>query len=461
VLEGTTQDTTYYDRNIAGSSITYLVKAVDTTGNKSLVAASVVHQVDAPDAPQVTFQFIGSEYEISITPSQYDQIPISEFLITSNSVVVFRGKSSVFKATVDWVGARSFDVVVINTAGRQSALRQVTGVVSAPTAPTPTVQVIDNNVLLRWSNGISTLPIIRTEIRKGILFTSAEVLQSIDGTFATYFESQGSVYTYWLVHVDSAGNYGTPVSITATVAAPPDFVLFAEFNADLSAGTLNNAVFSEGSVIFGVNTTQTWTTHFTGNSWDQPQDQVTAGYPVYIQPTGFALDSYYQQDFDIGTVVGSCVVTVTPTIQVVAGNPGHRIDIFVKALPGDPWTTYSNANKVYVSNVRYIRIKITANDDSADDVLRLTGLHVSTGLKLQDDAGSGVASSADVTGTPVVFNKDFIDIVSIVVTPLSTTARFAVYDFADVPDPTGFSVYLFDINGNRVSGNFSWTARGY
>ena len=46
------------------------------------------------------------------------------------------------------------------------------------------------------------------------------------------------------------------------------------------------------------------------------------------------------------------------------------------------------------------------------------------------------------------------------VTPSGTTARIAIYDFVDAPNPTSFKVLLFDTSGNRVSGDFSWQARG-
>jgi len=54
----------------------------------------------------------------------------------------------------------------------------------------------------------------------------------------------------------------------------------------------------------------------------------------------------------------------------------------------------------------------------------------------------------------------FVDVESIQVTPKGTGAVNAVYDFVDAPNPTDFSVYLFDSAGARVSGDFSWTTRG-
>jgi hypothetical protein len=99
--------------------------------------------------------------------------------------------------------------------------------------------------------------------------------------------------------------------------------------------------------------------------------------------------------------------------------------------------------------------------DSRDDLLAVSRINLRLNSKVKNDAGNGTANAADTTGTQVNFNVQFVDVQSISVTPLSTTARFAVYDFVDVPNPTGFKVYIYDSSGNRVSGNFSWQARGY
>jgi hypothetical protein len=60
----------------------------------------------------------------------------------------------------------------------------------------------------------------------------------------------------------------------------------------------------------------------------------------------------------------------------------------------------------------------------------------------------------------VTFNVAFVDVQSIAVTPLATTGVIAVYDFVDAPNPTSFKVLLFNTSGTRVSGGFSWSARG-
>ena len=80
--------------------------------------------------------------------------------------------------------------------------------------------------------------------------------------------------------------------------------------------------------------------------------------------------------------------------------------------------------------------------------------------KLRNDSGTGTANSSDSGGTVVNFNLAFVDVDSISVTPATTSAVIAVYDFVDVPNPTSFKVLLYNTSGTRVSGGFSWSARG-
>lgn len=46
-------------------------------------------------------------------------------------------------------------------------------------------------------------------------------------------------------------------------------------------------------------------------------------------------------------------------------------------------------------------------------------------------------------------------------TPVIRIPMYGLYDFTDAPNPTGFKIYLYDIAGNRTSGQVSWTAEGY
>ena len=74
-------------------------------------------------------------------------------------------------------------------------------------------------------------------------------------------------------------------------------------------------------------------------------------------------------------------------------------------------------------------------------------------------------SGSNKRGTPVFFNKPFVDIESVTATPnVNITTNlitvFAVVDFEDIANPTKFHVFLFDEEGNRVDGIFTWQCRG-
>lgn len=97
------------------------------------------------------------------------------------------------------------------------------------------------------------------------------------------------------------------------------------------------------------------------------------------------------------------------------------------------------------------------------DYSRIEGLRLRLDAKIKRESGSDTVSNA-TTGKAVTFTKSFIDIISI--TPVAAKQSdsygvIAVYDFTDVPNPTGFTVYLYRSDtGAKVTGNFSWEVTG-
>jgi hypothetical protein len=126
------------------------------------------------------------------------------------------------------------------------------------------------------------------------------------------------------------------------------------------------------------------------------------------------------------------------------------------------WTVYSGTNSVFATNFQYVRAQYDFASAGGDDLLQVTGLNVRLDSKLRNDSGNGMANASDSGGTVVTFGltPGFVDVDSISVTPLATSSVTAVYDFVDVPNPTSFKVLLFNSSGVRVSGAFSWSARG-
>jgi hypothetical protein len=331
-------------------------------------------------------------------------------------------------------------------------------VISAPTQPSITQQVVDNNVLLRWGDCTTTLPIVAYELRRGATYSGATVIGTKQGGFTSVFETAGGTYTYWLAGIDTAGNYGTPGSVTVTVNQPPDYVLKLDQKSTFSGTKTNALLDTNGDLLLGVNLTETYQDHFTSRSWTTPQAQITAGYDRWIMPS--TTSAVYEETVDYGSVVASSKVTQTLTSTVIAGSLSVTPKISVKLNSGDAWTDFNGLDSVFTTNFRYIKFRYDFASSGGDDQMLLTDLDFRLDSKLRSDSGTGTANSGDSGGTSVNFTISFIDVEAISVTPSGTTARIAIYDFVDAPNPTSFKVLLFDTSGNRVSGSFSWSARG-
>jgi hypothetical protein len=435
----------------------FWISAIDSDGNVGTSSSTTV-TINAPSAPTVTSALSLDTVKLAWTES-VASLPLANYEIrygASFAAGASLGKVSgtSFDLPVTFGGSRVFWVAAYDVNGNLGAASSATVTISPPTAPTVSAQVIDNNVLLSWSGSVASLTIVTYEIRRGSTWSGGVVVGTKSGGFTTIFETVGGSFTYWVAGIDSAGNVGTPAQVSANVAQPPDYILNATWNSTFS-GTLSNIVVDiDGSRLMGTNPSQTWQDHFTTNGWATPQAQVSAGYPVYIEPT--VSPSYYEETFDYGTILASTKVTVNKFGSNVSGTPVITCDISVSAN-GSSWTSYSNVWQVYAVSFRYVKVRVTCTGGQYD----LSQLQVLLDSKLKNDAGTVSAVSTDAGGTVVNFNVPFIDVTSIVLTPLGTTPLDAIYDFVDVPNPTSFKVLLFNSAGTRVSGTVSWSARGY
>ena len=398
-------------------------------------------------------------------------------------------------------------------------------IISAPSEPNITQQVVDNNVLLRWNDCTASLPIVAYELRRGATWETAAVIGTKQGGFTTVFETQGGTYTYWLAGIDTAGNYGTPGSVVASVNQPPDYVLKLNQESTFS-GTKTNALLNQfGELLLGLDLTETYEQHFASRSWTTPHAQVDAGFARWIMPSTEA--AAYEEVVDYGAVVASSKVSQTLTSTVVEGSFAVTPKISVRLTPSDPWIDFDGVDSAYTTNFRYIKFRYDFASSGGDDLMLLTELNFRLDSKLRNDFGTGQArapqsatysqsgttvtitatahglavgdlvdldftsgtatdgiytvvtaaansftvtrstsatTSGNVTlhagGTPVAFGINFVDVEAISVTPSGTVPRVAIYDFQDTPNPTTFKVLLFDMSGVRVSGGFSWSARG-
>lgn len=441
------------------------VKARDVYGYESVNAAQVVVNVDIPGTTELNGGLIGADVELLWLPVTgafaIDHYELRYGTTWAGATFADRRYTNSHRQRANWAGVRRWWVAAVDVAGNVGDPVSVDVTVIAPGAATSRrAEVIDNNVLLYWgAPSTGNLPIERYDVRKGATWATGTVVGSNgNSTFTTVFEQVAGSYTYWMAAVDTAGNVGTPASIAATVNQPPDYVLRNNFDSAF-AGTKTNMILESGDLI-GPVTSQQWSTHFTANSWTDIQDQISAGYPLYIEPS--TTSGTYQETIDYGASVPATMVTVTLASDVIDGSVAVACQIAYKLNVGDAWTDATAGTNAFITTAfRYLRVTLTFTCSAGANVIKCDGLNIKLANKLKTDAGTGTANSADSGGTTVNFGASFVDVTSIVVTPAGTAARFAIYDFVDAANPTSFKVLLFNTAGTRVSGDFSWTARGY
>jgi hypothetical protein len=447
--------------NLAGS--TFLVAVLDTQGVYSANPQSISPVVIGAPAPAVSAVISGVNAVISwvavsgsLNTDHYEIRTDANFGNPVGLVGTVKGTTLSFK--VSWAGARTFYVAAVDIGGNVGASGNASLTISPPTAPAITQQVIDNNVLLKWTPSSATLPVDHYIVAKGATWAGSTLIGNATGTFDVIFETAAGNFTYWVCGVDSAGNQGAPVGVSIFVNPPPDYVLHYNLDSVFGGTKTNIATDTDGiTLIAPVDTTTAYQAHFTGHSWTSPQDQVTAGYPLFIEPA--PLTASYLEAVDYGAILPASNIVISPSITVISGAPVLQCTIAVSA-DNSTWTTYTNTTNVFVTNFRYLKVTLNITGTAGLDVLQLTGLNIKYQVKQKTDSGIVTCNASDTSGTTVNFNVSFLDITSLTVTANGTAATFAVNNFTYPAYPTSFQVLLFDANGNRVSGTASWNARG-
>lgn len=442
------------------------IKAIDTSGNYSVSASYTDVVISVPAQSNLTARISGPNIVLewdsvvgSFSIDRYD-VRYGNDWLTSLPIAAPLSNSLLFKA--DFGGSRIFWVAAVDVAGNIGTPTSVSVNIQLPIVNDASAEVIDNNVLLRWLDGTASLPIDYYEVRKGADFITSVEVGIIYSRFATVFEQAAGQYIYWIVPVDSAGNRGTAGSVSTAVSQPPDYVLRYNHNSEFNGDKVNTHKIN--GELYGVLPEESWQEHFQNNSWNTIQDQINSGNTLYFQPS--ILSGSYDEIIDYGTIITlGTTITITPTYVILRGSVTFNIDLYVKANLSDPWTEYLGQTSVYVKDFRYIRFKITIQSASgSDNLIKFTSINVKLAVKRKSESGSQDADASDIGGTVVNLTPGlFIDIDSIDVSPavpIGGQPRLAMYDFVDVPNPTQFKVLLYDLNGNRVSGAFSWSAKG-
>ncbi len=415
-------------------SATFYIRAVDSSGNYSLISSVISFIPDTvPNIVDIVYSYSDTALTSATVTLSWTEVTTSQFNVAFYELT-YNGTTRTVKANsitlpADWVGNRTFTIKTVDVHGNKSSGYSEAIAKVVPNPPTDVrTQVVDNTVMLYWTLPVRTsLPIDHILIKKGPLYDSAVVLGDKKGEFTTINESTGGNFTYWLVAVDTEGVQSTPASVTTLVSEPPDFVFHGEFNSTFT-GVKSSATFDGTVLALPVNTTETFEQHFTTRSWSNPQDQVNAGYPIFIQPSGGT--GYYEEVFDFGQPLASSRVLLNYKGAAIAGSPIVVTKISL-SLDNSTYVDYNGVTDVFGLNFQYVKIRITVTEPSNVGLYEITELTVRLDAKLKNDAGTISAVSTDSLGTIVNFNKEFIDVQSVTVSPSATTPVIPVYDIKD------------------------------
>ena len=321
-----------------------------------------------------------------------------------------------------------------------------------PGKPFITAAVIDNNVLLNWTTPTTSFTIDRFR-----LYRNDSLYGALRASFVSTFETVAGEYTYGVEAIDIAGNVSEIGYVTTIVNTPPDYQLQSIKISNLD-GTMENVVrTSTPTLIACVNDEELWNAHFTTRLWDQIEDQINAGYPIYVQPT--ETTGWYEEIIDYGLEIQNTIVTITyQMIQIV---PEVSVIVFLAYSTDDVvYTPLVAGYSQFIPLFRYLKMRLEFTGSSDKALAELTLMQTTIDVKREVDGGEIVARKEDLTGTQVLFNKVFKDVNSITATADSIEPITIIYDFVDIPNPLGFKVFALDSTGNRVTYLVSWKARG-
>jgi hypothetical protein len=494
-LGPTSWDSSGIVEQVSGTSILYRVLNVNTTYTFRVKAVNTLGQYSTEISQGITINggtvtglayavfgtsinlgwtgtagsFALTSYKIKYGASWAAGTDVGIFLINS------------YTTTVNWLGNRTYWIATIDANGNEGTPVSLLTNINAPSAVIGArTEVVDNNILLYWDDvSISTdqLDISHYDVRKGSTYAGSALIGSnSNSTFTSIFEQASGSYTYWITATDVAGNLGpTTVSTTATVNQPPDYVFRNNYDSDLNGGdpagltvtnTLTNFYLEQGKLLGPVDTSASWTTHYTGNSWTTPDAQIAAGYPIYNNPS--LTTGTYEEIIDYGSTIPATVITATLNTLIITGSVTVTPTISWKLNVTDSWTllTAGLSSALIAADFRYVRISYVFTCTAGANLIRINSLNVKLAVKLRNDSGFAAGTSNYTTGGIVItFSYPFVAADTPIVQPNGATPLLPIVIYTATPNPTTFTVRLYTAFGTELAAgqsyNFSWTVRGY
>lgn len=477
----------------------FWIKAIDTSGNYSTEATPADVQISGPGVTTVTAEVSGPNIIFRWSAEQgpfqiYDYI-LSYGPTYANSIQVTRANGNSFVHRVDWGGVRSFWVTAVDIAGNQGTPGLVTIQVNPPnTVRAFATQVVEQNVLLDWLpplassvliNGVSVpgIPVAYYEVYKGDTYEASLLIGTKYGTFHTYIERFGGIFTYHVVSVDTAGNKSIdPATASARVEEPDNFYIKEDNNLLINeAATLENAVEvprephrEQNDIYFPIATTipveqlptiinptqapgvesfQAW---WDNNGWENLQEAVDRGYDApFLAPTT-TVPGRIRWLVDYEVTLSSSFINFQYGVENL-GDPITFVPTIRISEDGINFEEFQGATQVFAENFRYVEYILDFQGTSDKAFGKLTTARAIISLKRETEYQivEALAANHGAGGTFFEFQKDFLDVEDIQATVWGVAADLGIpiINFADdIANPVGARVLLFDIEGNPIDG---------
>lgn len=258
--------------------------------------------------------------------------------------------------------------------------------------------------------------------------------------------------------MDTAGCPGKPASVSVTMSQPPDYVLRDDYHSDFKQATLTQ-VYREGDRLYAPVVDESWQQHFECHGWQTPQDQIDAGFPRYFEPA--SLTAVVEESLDYGAVQPATTISAWLSSRRLHGEASATPTLSVRAREDAPWQAFPGQAQMFATDFRFVKIRYDLTARDAHALQMITDLNLKLAVKHRVDSGQGEAQADQEHGVWVAFQVPFVHVQGAPnVQPMRTTPTYAVVDFKNEPYPKGFYVLLYDERGRRVSGPFSWIARG-
>lgn len=440
----------------------FFIKARDTSNNLSFLPNGVVVTISKPLTPTLMSEFVGENVRFTwgeVTGSfaviGYRLSMGSDFLTRTEIVTT---KATSFIRKVDWLGSETFWLEALDVSSNVSDPFQKDVIVTPPgVVANLTYQQIDNFVNLRWvAPSAGSLPIAGYDIYGGDDFNTAVLLGTEVGTFHSEFKTEAGNYRFWIVPRDSAGNAGTELYTDVPFTAPRDYILHGD-ELITSFDTYSDIIPDGGGFIGPLDDSRTWQQHFTDGGYTTIQDIIDDGYSILAQPG--SLTGYAEKIIDFGAIVPSATIRALWDFTQLTGDAAISVELSYS----DDNVTYSTPEagpSIPGTNFQYVKVrfKLDASDDEGIGFFKNPRII----LSVRKDYDSGLVTvSASGAGTIVPFNVSFFSIITMAVSPRGNSKLIAEWDVADGPNPTEFTLYLWNrSDGSAAAGEVGWTAEG-